>query len=65
MEHVRSIFGIGFLSSSHKMLYRRIGKEYGISARMVYRLAHGMRPHTHKEMAVVFELLGSGIIVCE
>ena len=63
MEHVKSIFGLGFTWSNHKRIYRHIGRTYDVSARVVYRLAHGLRPHNNKEVSIVYELLGAGVMV--
>ncbi|MCQ2145763.1 MAG: hypothetical protein MJY72_08470 [Bacteroidales bacterium] len=64
MEHIKSIFGVGFLWSHHKRMYRKLAKDYNVSARLVYRLAHGLRPNSQKELSIIYELIGSGVMIC-
>ena len=64
MEHIKSIFGLGFLWSSHKRMYRKLAKDYNVSPRLVYRLAHGRRPSSHRDLSIIYELLGAGVMVC-
>lgn len=62
MEYLKRYLGLGYRRSLNRHYYRSVARLQGLSPLTVYKLAHGRRPRTARQVEARRELKKSGMI---